>query len=152
MTGRIKITKSSGNVFEDLGLPDAEELRAKADLAFQIGELIDRRELTQEEAGVLLGIDQPKVSALRRGRLAGFSMERLYRFLNALGQDIEIVVRPSPDASSHPTLRVLMAASRRSRQATGARKSASSKNPAERNARASVKKRSKRSGSSKQRI
>jgi predicted XRE-type DNA-binding protein len=84
----------SGNVFADLGLPDAPELQAKADLAYEISQTIDQRGLTQVEAAEILGVDQPKVSALVRGRLDGFSMERLSRFLNALGKDVEIVVRP----------------------------------------------------------
>ncbi len=100
-------TESSGNVFADLGLPDADELLAKADLAIQISRIIEDRALTQAEAASLLGVDQPKVSALVRGRLEGFSMERLYRFLNALGQDIEIVVRPKPRAQSHAEVRVV---------------------------------------------
>lgn len=94
-------TVSSGNVFADLGLPDADELLAKADLAIRISGIIDERELTQAEAAELLGIDQPKVSALVRGRLEGFSIERLTRFLNALGQDVEIVVRPMPRSQRH---------------------------------------------------
>jgi len=85
--------ESSGNVFADLGLPNAPELQAKADLALEISRSIEERGLTQSQAAELLGIDQPKISALVRGRLGGFSMERLYRFLNALGKDIEIVVR-----------------------------------------------------------
>jgi predicted XRE-type DNA-binding protein len=100
-------TESSGNVFADLGLPDADELLAKADLAIQISRIIEERGLTQVEAAALLGVDQPKVSALARGRLEGFSMERLYRFLNALGQDVEIVVRPKPRAQSHAGVRVV---------------------------------------------
>jgi len=91
-----KHTVSSGNVFADMGLPNAEELLAKADLAIQISRIIEERELTQAEAAELLAIDQPKVSALVRGRMEGFSIERLTRFLNALGQDVEIVVRPKP--------------------------------------------------------
>jgi predicted XRE-type DNA-binding protein len=95
MSEKSKYTLSSGNVFADLGLPDAEELLAKADLAIQISRAIEQCKLTQAEAAEMLGIDQPKISALMRGRLSGFSMERLYRFLNALGRDVEIVVRPA---------------------------------------------------------
>ena len=71
------ITPSTGNVFADLGLPDAEERLAKAELARQIGGIIEERRLTQAAAGRVLGVDQPKVSALLAGRLAGFSLERL---------------------------------------------------------------------------
>lgn len=109
MSEELEYTESSGNVFADLGLPDAAELQAKADLAIQISRIIEERGLTQAEAAEILGIDQPKVSALVRGRLSGFSMERLYRFLNALGRDIEIVVRPKPRTKSRATLRVVTA-------------------------------------------
>jgi predicted XRE-type DNA-binding protein len=84
----------SGNVFADLGLANAEELLAKAELAHRIHVLIKERNLTQRNAAELLGIDQPKVSALIRGRLEGFSTERLFRFLNLLDQNVEIVIRP----------------------------------------------------------
>lgn len=106
-------TESSGNIFADLGLPDADELLAKADLAIQISRIIEERALTQAQAAELLGVDQPKVSALVRGRLEGFSMERLYRFLNALGQDVEIVVRPKPRAEHHAGVRVVSRGQRR---------------------------------------
>ena len=100
MSDEIKITRSSGNIFADLGLPDADHLLAKADLAIEISSIIEDRGLTQAEAAEIMGVDQPKVSALVRGRLDGFSMERLYRFLNALGRDVEIVVRPTPARSA----------------------------------------------------
>ncbi len=90
----IVAEKSSGNVFADLGLPNAEDRLAKAELARKINEIIGKRRLTQVEAAELLGIDQPKISALARGRLEGFSLERLMRFLNVLGRDVEIVVKP----------------------------------------------------------
>jgi predicted XRE-type DNA-binding protein len=97
---------SSGNVFADLGLPDAPELQVKADLAYEISRTIDQRGLTQNEAAEILGVDQPKVSALVRGRLHGFSMERLYRFLNALGKDVEIVIRPTRGRAADANVRV----------------------------------------------
>lgn len=83
---------SSGNVFADLGLPNPEELLAKAELALQINRLIKQKKLTQIAAAKLLDIDQPKISALSQGKLSGFSLERLFRFLNILGQDITIKV------------------------------------------------------------
>ena len=89
------IEKSSGNVFADLGLKNPEELLTKAELVQRICDIIAERKLTQVEAAKVLGIDQPKVSALMRGRLGGFSTDRLFRFLNALGSDVEIVVRPA---------------------------------------------------------
>ncbi len=88
------IHASSGNVFADLGLPDAPELLAKADLAIEIGRVLDERGLSQSEAARLLRTSQPRISDLRRGRLEGFTLDRLVRFLNALDQDVEMRVRP----------------------------------------------------------
>lgn len=87
------MTKGSGNVFRDLDLPDADLLQAKADLVHQISMLIEERGLTQLQAAEVLGVTQPKISALLHGRLEGFSMDRLIRFLNALDQDVKISVR-----------------------------------------------------------
>jgi predicted XRE-type DNA-binding protein len=100
-------TVSSGNVFADLGLPNPEEALAKAELANKIIVLIQARRLTQAQAAKLLGVDQPKVSALLRGNLTGFSLERLMRFLLRLGQDIRITVQASP--SRRLQARVLVA-------------------------------------------
>ncbi len=94
--GRMHVEESSGSVFADLGLPDAEERLVKADLALEIGRILQQRQLTQRAAAELMGIDQPKVSHLLRGRLAGYSTERLLHFLTALGRDVEIVVRAPP--------------------------------------------------------
>ncbi|MGH8435074.1 MAG: helix-turn-helix domain-containing protein [Pseudomonas sp.] len=95
MTEKIHYTESSGNIFADLGLPDADTLLIKAELVRQISICLRNRRLTQSQAADILGIDQPKVSALLRGYLRGFSLERLTRFLNALGRDVDIVVNPS---------------------------------------------------------
>jgi predicted XRE-type DNA-binding protein len=81
------------NIFEDLGLPDAEELNIKAHLAIAIGRLLRRRGLTQSQAAAMLGIDQPRVSDLVRGRLEKFSMEKLCEFLRLMGCDVEIRIR-----------------------------------------------------------
>jgi predicted XRE-type DNA-binding protein len=86
-------TESSGNVFADLGTPRAEEALAKAELAQKIINAIRARRVTQVEAAELLGIDQPKISALTRGRLSGFSIDRLLRFLMLLGHDVKITVK-----------------------------------------------------------
>ncbi len=96
----------SGNVFADLGLPNAEELLAKAELAHKIAMVINERKLTQVEAAKLLGIDQPKVSTLLRGRLTGFSLERLMRYLLLLGQDIKITVQACPRSRSRARVKV----------------------------------------------
>ena len=97
----------SGNVFKDLGHPRPAEALAKAELARKIAALIAKRGLTQGAAAEVLKIDQPKVSALVRGRLAGFSLDRLVRFLVLLGSDVEIVVKPR--ARSTGQARVLVA-------------------------------------------
>ncbi len=86
----------SGNVFADLRVAHPEEALAKAELAYKISKLIEQRKLTQAEAAKILDVDQPKVSALRRGRLAGFSLDRLVRFVVLLGHDVEIVVKKRP--------------------------------------------------------
>ncbi len=88
------VIKGSGNVFRDLGLADADVLQAKADLVFKISAIIEERKLIQVEAARILGVTQPKISALLRGRLDGFSLERIVRFLAALDQKVEIKVRP----------------------------------------------------------
>ena len=91
----IQIEKSSGNVFADLGLPNPEQELLKAHLTLQIYKIIKERGLRQAEAGKILGIKQPHVSALMRNRSGSFSVARLMEFLTALGQDIEITVRPA---------------------------------------------------------
>jgi predicted XRE-type DNA-binding protein len=93
--GLGRVERGSGNVFADLGLPNPDLALAKAELVQYIRDLIAERKLTQAQAGQLLGLDQPKVSALVRGRVEGYSIDRLFRFLNALGQRIEITVRPT---------------------------------------------------------
>ena len=86
--------KSSGNVFKDLGLDNAEDRFAKAKIASMIYDIIEKRKLTQKQAGTILKVSQPKISALRNGKLDGFSMERLFSFLCALDQDIDIIIHP----------------------------------------------------------
>jgi predicted XRE-type DNA-binding protein len=86
---------AADNVLADLGLPDAEELTAKTILAKMINDILDDRRLTQSAAAELLGIPQPKISAIRNYKIRGISLERLMHALTALGQSVEIVVRPS---------------------------------------------------------
>ncbi len=88
------VTASSGNVFADLGLANAEELGTKVRLAASLNAILERRKLTQAEAARVLGVNQPKVSALKGYKLEGFSVERLMRFATALGQDVVIQIRP----------------------------------------------------------
>ncbi len=92
---KIPIKEGSGNVFADLGFPNAEREQLKARLMLQIYRLIKDRRITQAEAGEILGIEQPHVSGLMRGQSGNFSVERLMDFLTALGQDVEITVRPT---------------------------------------------------------
>ncbi|HUO05163.1 MAG TPA: helix-turn-helix transcriptional regulator [Candidatus Binataceae bacterium] len=91
----IRMETSSGNVFADLGLPNPEQELLKARLTLQIYRLVKARGLTRAEAGKILGIKQPHVSALMRNRSGTFSVERLMDFLTALGQDVQITLRPT---------------------------------------------------------
>jgi predicted XRE-type DNA-binding protein len=94
------IVPSSGNVFADLGMADADERQTKVRLAFAINRILEKRRLSQAEAALKLGVNPPKISALSNYRLGGFSVERMMHFLNALGRDVEIVIRNKP--SSRP--------------------------------------------------
>jgi len=89
---KIEVEVGSGNVFKDLGLKNPEELLAKAKLASRLIDVVESRKLTQTQAAKILGVDQPKVSLIYRGRLDDFSIERLMRFLTALGHDLRITV------------------------------------------------------------
>ncbi len=100
--------KGSSNVFADIGLPNPDQALAKAELARQIGRLLSARGLTQAQAADLLGLDQPKVSALLRGLHGGFSTERLFRLLTALGRDVQIVIKPARSAArAHVSVRAV---------------------------------------------
>lgn len=92
---KIQAKQGSDNVFADLGLPNPEQEMLKARLTLQIFRIVKARGLTQAQAGVVLGIKQPHVSALMRNRAGNFSVGRLMEFLTALGQDVEITVRPA---------------------------------------------------------
>jgi len=95
-----EITRGTGNVFADLGMPDAVERQTKTRLALEVNNLIKARKLKQADAGRLLGIPQSKISAVVNYRLDGFSVERLMGFLTALDQDVEIMIRPSRSQGS----------------------------------------------------
>ena len=99
----LKQEPSTGNVFADLGLADAGEHLIKAGLVVRIDRTIRQRKLTQAAAAELMGIDQPKISAMLAGQFRGYSVERLMRFLVALGHDVEIVVKPSEVFDLKPT-------------------------------------------------
>jgi len=109
MSDEIEVKESTGNVFADIGVSEPEEALAKADLAARICEIIAEQGLTQRQAARLLGIDQPKVSALIRGRLEGFSLSRLFRFLNSLDRDVEIVIRRRSGTKNRASTRIVAA-------------------------------------------
>jgi predicted XRE-type DNA-binding protein len=98
-----KVQESSGNVFADLGLGGPRDRLVKAKLAHQICQAIAARGLTQTKAAAIMELDQPKISALMRGKLKGFSAERLFRCLNDLGQEVEITIRPARAADRGDT-------------------------------------------------
>ena len=102
------IVRGSGNVFADLGFADAEERQTKLRLAYALNAIVDARRLTQAAAAARLGLNQPKVSALRNYKLDGFSVERLMTLLNALDRDVEIVIRKKP--KSRPAARISVVA------------------------------------------
>ena len=101
MPRKTQVEQSSGNVFADLGVVQPDVALAKAKLAHRISKINQARKLKQVEVGQILGVDQWKVSALVRGQLAGFSTERMFRFLNALDQHVEIVVRKKRSSDDH---------------------------------------------------
>jgi predicted XRE-type DNA-binding protein len=90
------ITRGTRNVFADLGFPDAAERQAKLRLAYALNQVLEERKLSQADAAKVVGVAQPKISALRHYKLAGFSVERLMNMLTALDKDVEIVIRPKP--------------------------------------------------------
>jgi predicted XRE-type DNA-binding protein len=106
MTDKIEHETGSGNLFADIGLPNADEHLVKAKLVYKIDGLMRERNMKQVEAAQLFGIKQPDVSKMLHGDFRQFSVERLLRFLVALGQDVEIVVKPHRGTSAAPALHV----------------------------------------------
>ena len=106
MKKKIAYEIGSGNVFADIGLPNAEEHLVKAQLVYRISGLMKARGLKQVDAAKLLGVKQPDISKMLRGDFRQFSVERLMRFLVALGQDVEIVVKPHRDTRRPAALKV----------------------------------------------
>lgn len=96
-TKETAVILSSGNVFADFGLPDAEELQVKSAMAMKVNQIIEKNNLSQIEAAALLGISQPKVSLIQRGRLRDVSLEKLCYLLPLLGHDVHIVIRDRKD-------------------------------------------------------
>jgi predicted XRE-type DNA-binding protein len=107
VSNEIKHEFSSGNVFEDIGLPDAGDHLVKAKLVFKIDALMQERGLKQSEAAALFGVRQPDISKMLHGDFRQFSVERLMRFLVALGQDVEIVVKPHTSVQRAAELQVI---------------------------------------------
>lgn len=105
----IKYTKSSGNVFKDLGLPNAEELLAKAELANAIASIIEDRNLTQQEAASITGTSQAKISDVARGRLDQFTIDRLIKMLMAFDRDVRIELAPKPRSRQYAVMTVATA-------------------------------------------
>jgi len=87
---------SSGSVYADLGFKNHEEMETKSNLVMEISKVIKKKKLTQTEAAEIFGISQPKLSELLNGRFRGYSIERLIHFLNEIGQDVDIIVKPKP--------------------------------------------------------
>lgn len=102
----MKVRKSSGNVFADLGFPDPETHALKAELVSRIDALIKSHGFTQKAAADVLGISQPDVSKMLKGQFRAFSLERLLKFLNALGQDVEIAVKKPAGKREHGKMSV----------------------------------------------
>lgn len=102
----VEVQRSSGNIFADLGLPDAEKLKIKTGLAIEIRKAMRALGLTQQEAAKRMGIPQPKVSGMMRGDFTNLSERKLMDCLNRLGYDIEIKVRPAAEPVGHLTLAV----------------------------------------------
>ena len=107
MTQEIRVQASSGNVFADLGLENSDELLVKAELARKIGSIIDKQQMTEAEVAELLEIDRQKIVALIKGNLSDFSTGELFGVLNALGRDVEIVVKNKPKSRSKARTQVL---------------------------------------------
>src|SRR6266705_702805 len=100
------IVQGSDNVYADLGYPNPDEMLAKAEVVRQIVNILRARGLTQTRAAELLGLTQPKISSLISGKFRGYSLDRLLRFLNALDQNVEIIIRPKPGSQENAFTRV----------------------------------------------
>src|SRR3990167_8352541 len=106
---KLKITEGSDNIFRDLGLPNAEELLAKAKLASEITEIIQNRNLTQQQAAKIIGTSQAKISDVVRGNLDQFTIDRLIKMLMAFDQDVRIELAPKPKSRNHAIMTVAVA-------------------------------------------
>lgn len=105
----IEIEKSSGNVCEDLGTPEASEMQVKSQLAAKIGEIIKARHLTQVQAAEILGLTQPKLSQMLRGKFRGISESKMMDCLLLLGRDVQIVIKSAPRSRKEGRIEVVFA-------------------------------------------
>ena len=105
----IAVEEGSGNVYKDLGYPDSESMLVKAQLTAKVAEIVQRRALTQTRTAEILGLTQPKVSALLRGQFRGISEHRLLECLTRLGRDVHIVIKPAPRSRSNGRLTLSVA-------------------------------------------
>ena len=96
MSKKTKAKISTGSVYHNLGYQNPEEMETKANLTIEISKTIKNKKLTQKQAAEILSLTQPKLSELLRGHFRGYSVERLMNFLNILGNDVDIIVRPNP--------------------------------------------------------
>ncbi|VVO42106.1 helix-turn-helix domain-containing protein [Pseudomonas fluorescens] len=103
----IEIEESSGNVYADLGIPDANEMRVKSQLAAKVGEIIKARRLTQVQASEILGLSQPKLSEMLRGKFRGISEAKMMECLLLLGRDVQIVVKSAPRSRKEGRIEVV---------------------------------------------
>ncbi len=106
MENEEEIVESSGNIFEDLDFPDAEEAQVKSKLAIEIFLIIKAKKLTQKEAAKIMKTDQPHVSDILRGKLSKFTIDRLFRCLLALGKDVEIKIKNPKSKTESPRIYV----------------------------------------------
>jgi predicted XRE-type DNA-binding protein len=105
----IPVEEGSGNVYADLVYPDSDTMLVKAQLAAKIAEIVQLRALTQAQTADILGLTQPKVSALLKGRFRGISEHRLLECLTRLGRDVRIVIKPAPRSRSNGRLTLSVA-------------------------------------------
>ena len=105
----IGIEESSGNIYEDLEIPNANEMRIKSQLSAKIGEIIKARHLTQSQASEILGLSQPKLSEMLRGKFRGISEAKMMECLSHLGRDVQIVVKPAPRSRKEGRIEVMFA-------------------------------------------
>jgi predicted XRE-type DNA-binding protein len=104
------IHRGSGNVFADIGVAHSERVHARAQIMFLVSEIIRKRNLTQKQVAAILDIPQSKVSCLMNGKLSNFSLDHLFEFLNALNNDVEIIIKPKTKEEKHATTQVLQIA------------------------------------------